>query len=100
MCQVLFFVVSKHLRSYDAFEFRIKMGKEVGVAEQHPVKKTISNSSTRYSIVKKARKELQEREIVSDSIGCGHDDRCGKKRNCHTRLDLLVCDWYMCISTP
>ena len=31
------FIVAEHVRTYDAFQLRIEVGEEIGVAEQHPI---------------------------------------------------------------
>ena len=72
------FVVAKHMRSHYTFKFRIKMRKEVWVAEQHPIKE--------YYIIKlhdikhdqKTHKEFQKTKIVSYTIPYPKNNRSYK----------------------
>ena len=44
MQDMLFFVVPEHMRFDNAFQFRVKMRKEVRVAQQYPIEERIARA--------------------------------------------------------
>lgn len=81
MHPVLLLVVAELVRPYDALQFRIKMGKKVGTAEQEPVKeKNIVNfHSVKHG--QKSPKEFRKAETVSYTGPCAKNKRSSKQEN-------------------
>ena len=81
MHPVLLLVVAELVRPYDALQFRIKMGKKVGTAEQKPVKeKNIVNfHSVKHG--QKSPKEFRKAETVSYTVPCARFSLGAEEKN-------------------
>lgn len=80
MPDMIFPVVSELVRACDALELRVKMGEEVGMGEQHPVKKADIVDLHEIEHHEKADEELPEAETVFHAVPRGEDRRAEKER--------------------
>ena len=81
MQRVRLFVVSEQLRPHNALYLRIKMRKEVRMAEQYPVKKADVVQLHDVKHRQKPHKEPPESEPVPHAVPCSENDRPGEQQN-------------------
>ena len=81
MQDVLLFIVPEHMRPDNAFQLRVKMRKEVRVAQQYPVKEKNIINLQAIQHDKKPPEELQKAEGVPDAIQYNENRRTGKQQN-------------------
>ena len=75
------FVIAELLRPYDAFQFRIKVREEIGVAQQDPVKKDNIVKLHYRKHDEKTGKKVPETEPASYAIPCGQAEGSDKDQN-------------------
>lgn len=81
MKKVRLFIVPKHMRTHNSFQFRIKMREEIGVTEQKPIKKEDIVKFHAVKHDKKARKETEKSVIVSYAVPKSDSDSAREKQN-------------------
>ena len=80
MADMGFCVIAEHMRADDALEFRIEMGKEVRMAEQHPIEKQNIIDFHAVENDEKAHEKLREAEFISNPIPYAEERRAFKIR--------------------
>lgn len=80
MADMGFCVIAEHMRADDALEFRIEMGKEARMAEQHPIEKQniIDFHTVEYD--EKAREKLCKAEFISQPIPYAEERRAEEQQ--------------------
>ena len=78
---VLFFVVPEHMRPDNAFQFRVKMRKEVRMAQQYPVKEKNIIDFQAIQHGKEPPEEPQKAEGVPDAIPYAENRRTYKQQH-------------------
>lgn len=78
---VRFLVISKHMRPYNTFQFRIKMREKVGTAEEEPVKEEYIVNLHTIQHCKEPRKEPEKSKIVSYTVPRADNNGSHKQQN-------------------
>ena len=75
------FIVAEHVRTYDAFQLRIEVGEEIGVAEQHPIeeKDIVELHAVKHD--KKPQEKPREAEAVFYAVESGEGKRAEKEKD-------------------
>lgn len=81
MADVGFCVIAEHMRADDALELRIEMGKEVRMAEQHPIEKQNIIDFHAAEHDEEAREKLCKAEFVSQPIPYAEERRAEEQQH-------------------
>ena len=81
MADMGFCVIAEHMRADDALEFRIEMGKEVRMAEQHPIEKQNIIDFHAVEHDEEAHEELRESEFISKPVPYAEERRAEEQQH-------------------